>query len=331
MKALALLSGGLDSILAVKVAQEAGVEVEAINFIIPFLQSPDQNGAGNAASAAKQLQIKLHYHICGADYLQIIEHPGHGYGKRMNPCLDCRIYTFKTAAQKMQEIGASFLITGEVFAQRPNSQRLDALDITARDAGLKDLIVRPLSAKLLRETLPEMNGWINRAKLMDIKGRGRTKQIALAARYGVTDYPSPAGGCLLTNEEYSLKVKDLLEHDPKLSMESIHLLRLGRHLRLSPTVKIIIGKDQAENEAIKEAAASENLILELMDYPGPVTLYIGPPEEASIHLAAAMTGGYGNVPEGAEVKVGVVGARRRELLVKPISRPEMRQYFVYKV
>lgn len=331
MKALALLSGGLDSILAVKVAQEAGVEVEAINFIIPFLQSPDQNGVGNAASAAKQLQIKLHYHICGADYLQIIEHPGHGYGKRMNPCLDCRIYTFKTAAQKMQEIGASFLITGEVFDQRPNSQRLDALDITARDAGLKDLIVRPLSAKLLRETLPEMNGWINRAKLLDIKGRGRSRQIALAVRYGITDYPSPAGGCLLTNEEYSLKVKDLLEHDPKLSMECVHLLRLGRHLRLSPTVKIIIGKDQDENEAIKEAAAPENLTLELMDYPGPVTLYIGPPEEESIHLAAAMTGGYGNVPEGAEVKVSVAGAHRRELWVKPMSRPEMRQYFVYKV
>jgi tRNA-specific 2-thiouridylase len=331
MKALALLSGGLDSILAIKVAQEAGVEVEAINFIIPFLQSPDQKGVGNAANAAKQLQIKLHYHICGADYLQIIEHPWHGYGKRMNPCLDCRIYTFKTAAQKMREIGASFLITGEVFDQRPNSQRLDALDITARDAGLKDLIVRPLSAKLLRETLPEINGWINRAKLLDIKGRGRSRQIALAARYGITDYPSPAGGCLLTNEEYSLKVKDLLKHNPKLSMESVHLLRLGRHLRLSPTVKIIIGKDQAENEAIKGAAAPENLILELMDYPGPVTLYIGPPEEESIHLAAAMTGGYGNAPEGAEVKVGVVGAHRRELWVKPLSRPEMRPYFVYKV
>ncbi len=331
MKALALLSGGLDSILAVKVAQEAGVEVEAINFIIPFLQSPDQNGVGNAASAAKQLQIKLHYHVCSADYLQIIEHPGHGYGKRMNPCLDCRIYTFKTAAQKMQEIGASFLITGEVFDQRPNSQRLDALDITARDAGFKDLIVRPLSAKLLRETLPEMNGWINRAKLLDIKGRGRSRQIALAAHYGITDYPSPGGGCLLTNEEYSLKVKDLLEHDPKLFMDSVHLLRLGRHLRLSPKVKIIIGKDQVENEAIKRAAAPENLILELMDYPGPVTLYIGPPEEGSIHLAAAMTGGYGKVPEGVEVKVGIAGTHRHELWVKPMSRPEMRQYFVYKV
>ncbi len=331
MKALALLSGGLDSILAVKVAQEAGVEVEAINFIIPFLQSPDQNGVGNAASAAKQLQIKLHYHVCGADYLQIIEHPGHGYGKRMNPCLDCRIYTFKTAAQKMQEIGAAFLITGEVYDQRPNSQRLDALDITARDAGFKDLIVRPLSAKLLRETLPEMNRWINRAKLLDIKGRGRSRQIALAAHYGITDYPSPGGGCLLTNEEYSLKVKDLLEHDLKLSMGSVHLLRLGRHLRLSPKVKIIIGKDQAENEALKRAAAPENLILELIDYPGPVTLYIGPPEEESIHLAAAMTGGYGNVPEGAEVKVGIAGTHRHELWVKPMSRPEMRRYFVYKV
>lgn len=331
MKALALLSGGLDSILAIKVAQEAGVEVEAINFIIPFLQSPDRNGVGNAANAAKQLNVKLHYHICGDDYLQMIENPNHGYGKRMNPCLDCRIYTFKTAAQKIREIGASFLITGEVLDQRPNSQRLDALDITVRDAGLKDLIVRPLSAKLLRETLPEKQGWINRDKLLDIKGRGRNRQIELAAKYGISDYPSPAGGCLLTNEEYSLKVKDLIEHKIKLSSHSINLLRLGRHLRLSTNVKIVIGKDQTENELIQKAALHSDILLELADFAGPITLYMGPIEDSDLDLAAAMTAGYGNVPDGENVRVNVSGAVYKEILVKPMPREEIRKYFMYKV
>jgi tRNA U34 2-thiouridine synthase MnmA/TrmU len=331
MKALALLSGGLDSILAIKVAQEAGVEVEAINFIIPFVQSPDQNGVGKAANASKQLNVKLHYHICDEDYLQMIENPNHGYGKRMNPCLDCRIYTFKTAAQKMREIGASFLITGEVFDQRPNSQRLDALDITARDAGLKDLIVRPLSAKLLRETLPERQGWINREKLLDIKGRGRTRQIALAAHYGITDYPSPAGGCLLTNEEYSLKVKDLIKHQVKLSIHSVNLLRLGRHLRLSPNARIVIGKDQTENELIQKAALPADILLELTDFAGPIALYMGTIEASDLDLAAAMTAGYGNVPDDEKVRVNVRGAINKEILVKPMPREEMRKYFVYKV
>ncbi|HBF38879.1 MAG TPA: hypothetical protein DDW50_16360 [Firmicutes bacterium] len=331
MKALALLSGGLDSILAVKVVQNAGIEVEAIHFIIPFLQTPDHNGTGHAANAAKQLNIPLHYHPCGEDYLQMIEQPQHGYGKRMNPCIDCRIYTFKIAAQKMREIGASFLITGEVCDQRPNSQRLDALDITARDAGLKDLVVRPLSAKLLRETIPEREGWIDRDKLLDMKGRGRNPQMALAAQYGITDYPSPAGGCLLTNEEYSLKVKDLLDHKNKLSMHSVGLLRLGRHLRLSPDAKIIVGKDEVENENIQKAATAGDQILELVDYAGPVTLLLGTPEESSLHLAAAITAGYGHIPEGVTVKVNVRGTAERELLVKPLSRDEIRPYFVYKV
>jgi tRNA U34 2-thiouridine synthase MnmA/TrmU len=222
MKALALLSGGLDSTLAIKVVQEAGIEVEAINFTSPFCRcSGASGGCGAATNAAKTLNVKLHYHPCGEDYLRIVEKPPHGYGKRLNPCLDCRIHKFKIAKEKMDEIGASFLLTGEVIDQRPNSQRRDALDIVERDSGLRGYILRPLCAKHLRPTIPEENGWIDRTKLLDIKGRGRTQQIDLAEEYGITDYPCPAGGCLLTNEEYSLKVKDLLAHDEKLSMHSI--------------------------------------------------------------------------------------------------------------
>jgi tRNA-specific 2-thiouridylase len=337
MKALALLSGGLDSILAAKVVQEAGIEVEAIHFLIPFIQTPDNptgegEGTGKVANAAKQLNIKLHYYPCGEDYLQMIQKPDHGYGKRMNPCLDCRIYTFKLAAQKMAEIGAAFLISGEVIDQRPNSQRSDALDITSRDAGLKGLVLRPLSAQLLRPTIPEEQGWIDRSRLLGIKGRGRNEQIHLAAKYGITHYPSPAGGCLLTNQEYSLKVKDLLEHKINLTMDTIQLLRIGRHLRLSPEVKIIVGKDHTENETLKKLTATNHILLELADFAGPITMVIGTPKEDMLRLAAAITAGYGSqVPAGSEIKVNVSGTVNTELFVKSLSREAIRDYFIYAV
>jgi tRNA-specific 2-thiouridylase len=332
MKALALLSGGLDSTLAIKVVQDAGIEVEAINFTSPFCRcSGASGGCGAAANAAKQLDIHLHYQACGEEYLRIVEKPPHGYGKRLNPCLDCRIHKFKLAKTKMDDIGAAFLITGEVIDQRPNSQRRDALDIVERDSGLRGYILRPLCAKHLRPTIPEERGWIDRGRLLDIKGRGRTQQIDLAEEYGIKDYPCPAGGCLLTNEEYSLKVKDLLEHDGKLTMRSIHLLRFGRHLRLSPDIKIIVGKDQAENEALTKTAAPEDILLELADFAGPVTLYAGVPEEKLLNLAAAITAGYGHIPNDTEIKVHVTGGVKRQLFVKPMSRGEMKPYFVYKV
>lgn len=333
MKALALLSGGLDSTLAIKVVQEAGIEVEAINFTSPFCRcSGASGGCSAAANAAKQLGIKLHYRQCGEEYLRIVENPPHGYGKRMNPCLDCRIHKFKLAKTKMDEIGAAFLLTGEVIDQRPNSQRRDALDIVERDSGLRGYILRPLSAKHLRPTIPEEKGWIDRNKLLSIKGRGRSQQIGLAEEYGIKDYPCPAGGCLLTNEEYSLKVKDLLEHEGKLAPRSINLLRFGRLLRLNPYTKIIIGKDQTENEALTKAAAPEDTLLELADFAGPVTLFIGTPEEPLINYAAAITAGYGSqVPGDVEVKVNISGGLNKEISVKPLSREEIRKYFIYKV
>ena len=286
MKALALLSGGLDSTLAIKVVQDAGIEVEALNFTSPFCRCSGASGTCSAAAnAAKQLNVKLHYRQCGEEYLRIVEKPPHGYGKRLNPCLDCRIHKFILAKEKMDEIGASFLFTGEVLDQRPNSQRRDALDIVERDSGLRGYILRPLCAQHLRPTIAEENGWIDRNKLLAFKGRGRSPQIDLAEEFGITDYPCPAGGCLLTNEEYSLKVKDLLEFEGRLTMRSINLLRYGRHLRLSPTAKIIIGKDQPENEALRNTATPETILLELADFAGPITMYIGTPEESLDQLS----------------------------------------------
>ena len=332
MKALALLSGGLDSTLAVKIVQEAGIKVEAINFTSPFCRcSGAEGGCGAAATAAAQLGIKLHYQKCGEEYLRIVENPPHGYGKRMNPCLDCRILKFKLAKQKMDEIGASFLITGEVLDQRPNSQRRDAMDIVERDAGLRGLILRPLCAKHLRPTIPEEKGWIDRNKLLDIKGRGRRQQMDIADSYGL-DYPCPGGGCLLTYEEYGQKIHDLIEHDGRLNMRSINLLRFGRHLRLSPQAKLIIGKDEHENGQLTRLAEPDDYLLETENYAGPISLYVGPKDESLLKQAAAMTAGYSNAPGETEVTVSL---RHNEELttisVKPLPRSETRNYFIYHV
>jgi hypothetical protein len=262
----------------------------------------------------------------------MIENPRHGYGKRLNPCLDCRIYKFQTAALKMAEIGASFLVTGEVYDQRPNSQRRDAMDITARDAGLKGMVLRPLSAKHLQPTIPEIEGWIDRNKLLDIKGRGRTQQIELAAKYGLTGYPSPTGGCLLTCEEYSRKVADLIKFDGGLTLKSVELLRFGRHLRLSPNVKIIVGKDQAENEILRNLATPEGITLELADINGPTTLYLGPEDQETLKLAAAITAGFSKAPMAERARLLVKkGEEVMELWALPLGREKSKGYYVYQV
>jgi tRNA-specific 2-thiouridylase len=332
MKALALLSGGLDSTLAIKVIQDLGIEVEAINFTSPFCRcSGAGSGCSAAANAARQLDVKLHYYRCGEDYLRLIEAPPHGYGKRMNPCLDCRIYKFKLAKEKMDQIGASFLITGEVIDQRPNSQRRDALDIVERDSGLRGYILRPLCARHLRPTIPEENGWVERVKLLDIRGRGRRRQMDLAESFGIADYPCPAGGCLLTCEEYSLKIRDLLQYEKSLTPHSISLLQYGRQLRLSPQIKIIVGKDEVENSKLRSAAAPPEFLLETAEHPGPVTLYCGPPEPGLLKLAAAITAGYSSVPENSRVKVNIEsnGILQSVISVVPLPRAAIRPYFIY--
>ncbi len=332
MKALALLSGGLDSILAVKVAQEAGIEVEGMHLLIPFIQAEkNQKSAQAAKSAAQQLGIKLHLVECDAAYLELIKNPTYGYGKRMNPCLDCRIYQFQKAGELMSQIGASFLITGEVFNQRPNSQRRDAMDITVRDAHLKGLILRPLSAKLLTPTIPEEKGWIDREKLLDIKGRSRNRQFALAQKYQITDFPAPTGGCLVTYQEYSQKLADLLEHKGELSFRNVELLKHGRHLRLDPETKIIIGKNEKENLQLEALANDSEYLLKATTLAGPITLYQGDYHQKLLELAGEITAGYAKGHETSPTTLVTLmkkGTVIQEFQVRPLAKEESRRYFI---
>ena len=209
MRAVALLSGGLDSLLAIKVMLEQGVEVEALNFVSVFCTcTPKSSSCSAARSAVRQLGVPLKALNTSKQFLEVVKSPKHGYGRNLNPCLDCRILMFRQARTYLRKTGASFVITGEVLGERPMSQRREAMKLIEAEAGLEGLVVRPLSAALLEPTIPEQKGWIDRSRLLKIRGRSRKPQIELARTYGLTDYPCPAGGCLLTDAGFAGRMMD---------------------------------------------------------------------------------------------------------------------------
>ncbi len=268
-KGLILLSGGLDSTLAARVMLEQGIELEAINFSLTF-----HTTAGWAKKVAERLGIKYRSIDITKDYLDILKNPKHGYGKNINPCIDCRIYMLKKAKVLMGEIGASFVVTGEVLGERPMSQHNRAINVIEKESGLKGLIVRPLSAKLLEPSIPEQEGVVDREKLLDIQGRSRKPQMSLADKYKIGDYPAPAGGCLLTDENFTNRLKDLMAND-KFTIENIELLKLGRHFRIGKKLKFIVGRNEAENKTILEMAKAGDIVFEPKIVPGPTGILQG--------------------------------------------------------
>ncbi len=286
MKALALLSGGLDSTLAVKLIQKQGIDVVAVNFASLFhVYGKDER---SAAEVAEQLKVPLKIITLGEDYLEMLRNPKYGYGKNMNPCIDCRIFMLEKAKKYAEEVGASFIFTGEVLNERPMSQNKRALRRIEKEAGLEGKILRPLSAKLLPETEAERKGLIDRQKLLDIRGRSRKKQIELAKELGVKDFPCPAGGCLLTYKEFALKVKDLFEHKKKVETRDVSLLKIGRHFRFREN-KIIVGRNESENKQLEKIKGKNDYLFEVPDCGSPITLLQGPKTKEALKKAAALT------------------------------------------
>jgi len=273
MKAIALLSGGLDSSLAIKLIKDQGIDVIALNFTSPFCTCTSKNSECSAAAkAAKELGVPLKVIPKGLDYFKLVESPKFGYGSNMNPCIDCRIYIFKKAKEVMVDEGASFLISGEVVGQRPMSQRRDTLKLIEKEAGVEDILIRPLSAKLLPPTLPERMGWIDREKLLGISGRGRKEQISIAKVNNI-DYPCPAGGCLLTDRFIANRVKDLFTYKKDYTIEDIKLLKIGRHIRISEHLKIIVGRDEEECVKLSYSFnAEKDVIIYCIKPKGPTVL-----------------------------------------------------------
>jgi len=301
-KAVALLSGGLDSTLAVKVMLEQGIDITAINFKTPFCCCNRKNGCGNEAlRVAKEFGIPVKLIYVDLEYIERVRNPKFGYGKNMNPCLDCRIFMHMKAAEFMEEIGATFLMTGEVLGQRPMSQRRDAMNLIDRESGLKGRILRPLSAGVLEPTLPEEAGVVDRDRLLSITGRGRKEQIALAEEFSIKDYPCPAGGCLLTDANYAVKLKDLFRHSKTLRMEEVRLLRAGRHLRIHPDLKVIVGRDEKENHTLTQLAAGRFPIFLPEDFTGPSCVAIGTVDSEAKKIIPRILTRYAHVDGNATI------------------------------
>ena len=288
MKALALLSGGLDSTLAVKLILDQGINVVAINFVSPFCLC--KRGGCGAPEVAKQLGVQLKMISIGQEYLNIVRRPKHGYGKNMNPCLDCRILMLKKAKKYAREIGASFIFTGEVLNQRPMSQRYETLMLIEKEAGLKGQILRPLSAKLLPETLAEKKQLIKREKLLGMCGRSRKSQLNLIKQIEI-DCPCPSGGCLLTEKEFAARLRDLFENKKRITLSDVKLLRIGRHFRFEKS-KIIVGRNEMENKALLSLKSQADYRFEILKCGSPVTVLCGQKTRGTIAKAAALTAYY---------------------------------------
>ncbi|MBW2077435.1 MAG: tRNA 4-thiouridine(8) synthase ThiI [Deltaproteobacteria bacterium] len=297
IKALALFSGGLDSILAVRLIEEQGIDMRGICFESPFFS------AQKARQSAHYIGIPLMVMDITERMLPIVLNPRHGYGKGMNPCIDCHALMFRVAGEMLKEEGARFMISGEVLGQRPMSQNLRSLSIISRESGFDGLILRPLSAKRLPETLAESQGWVNRERLLELSGRSRKPQIELAKGYGVEQYPSPAGGCLLTDVVFSRRLKDLITKNPGFSRPDLELLKQGRHFRISEGTKIVVGRNKRENEAIISLTRREDTLLTVELFPGPTTLVIGDSPLEELEVAAAITVSYSDAPLHQPVNV----------------------------
>jgi tRNA U34 2-thiouridine synthase MnmA/TrmU len=318
MKALSLFSGGLDSLLTVKLIQLQGIKVEGITFSSAFF------GNEKAIEGAKQLGIKLHIVKLGKAYVSIIRRPKFGYGSAMNPCIDCKIFMLKEAKKYAKKIGAKFIFTGEVLDQRPKSQYHKALMIIAKEAGLENKMLRPLSAKLLPETEAEKKCWVDRNKLLGIKGRKREEQMKLAEKFKLK-YPSPAGGCLLCEKEFAVKLKDLFAHKNKTSSEEITLLKIGRHFRIGEN-KVVVGRNKEENEKLLKLKGKNDYFFEVPKIGSPTTILQGKKAENAIKLVASLTVRYSDSKEKEVLVRYGKGKLNKEIKVKQLTEEEIRSF-----
>ncbi|MBF0518973.1 MAG: hypothetical protein HQK92_04540 [Nitrospirae bacterium] len=323
-KAVALLSGGLDSTLAVLVLLRQNIEITAVTFQTYF--GCDASSVSSCGRPTFDLAAKFGFDVetitLGESFIDIVKNPRHGHGKNMNPCIDCRILMLKEALKLMHSIGADFLVTGEVLGQRPMSQRRECFPLIDRDAGVEGYVLRPLCAKLLKPTIAEDNGLVDRAQLYAMNGRTRKPQMALAEELGLTEYPAPAGGCLLTDPIYAHRLKELLHYAPDASIRDISLLQIGRHFRLTPTCKAVVGRNESENEKIELLINSDSVLFTVTDVGSPTTI-LGDKDNTVtadlIRLTASITARYSDAKKEKEVEVVYWGKINGKITVNPAN------------
>ncbi len=306
MKVLALFSGGLDSSLAIKVVQNQGIEVIALNFVSHFFGGRSER----IERSAKELGVQLEYILFKEEQLKVVESPVFGYGKNMNPCIDCHGLMLKIAGNLLETYNASFVITGEVLGQRPKSQVQTALGKVESLSEISGLVLRPLSAKLLPETIAEKNGWVDREKLFDFRGRNRKPQMALAKSLGLREYPNPGGGCRLTDPSYSNRLRLLKQNGFFTQPELLNLIRSARFLNLGKGKLVLVGRDAATNERLEQKAhLADRRLIAYTDQPGPTILGFGDLTSEEIQLMLDVFSLYSKVKGQAEQWVELNGKR----------------------
>jgi tRNA-specific 2-thiouridylase len=325
LRALSLFSGGLDSQLAVKIIQEQGIEVIGLHFTTPFF-----GGSLEISKAASDLGIEFREIDISEDYIpRVLLNPVYGYGKNFNPCIDCHAYMLNWAGKLMKEYEASFIITGEVVGQRPMSQNRSALNAVDKLSGYKGLVLRPLSARLLEESIPEKEGWVDREQLLDINGRGRIRQMELAEKYQLKDYPSPGGGCLLTEVNFARRLRHLLKYVSAPSPREMQVLRLGRHFYLRDGVLLVVGRNKSENERLANLNMDDDVLLKVADRPGPLALIRAmhnnlKPED--LKLAASIVARYSDAKNEKQARIKVFSEKNDSMdimLIKPLAAEEV--------
>jgi tRNA-specific 2-thiouridylase len=317
VRALGLCSGGLDSMMSGLVLRQQGIEVEWVSFETPFFN------AAKACKAADMTGIPLTVRPIYDVYIKMLKTPPAGYGKYMNPCMDCHTLMFKLAGEMMPEGHFDFLFSGEVLGQRPMSQNKQALGYVAKHSGHKGYILRPLSAQNLPETIPEKEGLVDREQLLDIAGRGRKRQMELAKKFGITDYPAPAGGCLLTDKNYSIRLREIFEHQDTCTEEELHLLKYGRHFRLNPENKLIVGRAEKDNEQIlKYHNPATDTVIDVKDYASPIGLVPQNAPDKVVLLAASICTGYSKAPKLSPVDVVITSAKKNKTIQVIAIQPD---------
>jgi len=291
MKAIALISGGLDSILAARIIKEQGIGVLPLNFKIPFCQRKKQASQDNDINSLvkRSLGQELKVVDISSEFLELVLKPRHGFGSNMNPCIDCKIFMLKKAKELLRFFDAQFVVTGEVLGQRPMSQHRRALDTIEKESGLDGLLLRPLCAGVLAETRPEKEGWVKRDRLFKFSGRSRRPQMDLAREFSIDNYPNASGGCLLTDPRFSNKLRDLISHQA-LNLEDVGLLKIGRHFRLSEKAKLIVGRDEEEDRELElSARGNDYIFMPNPELAGPTCLGRGEFDNDLIQLSLQIT------------------------------------------
>ncbi len=296
IKALALISGGLDSLLAAKLIKEQGVEVIGLHFKIPFCKI-------DIKKSFPDIGIKIIEVNLNNEFLEVIKNPHHGFGSNMNPCIDCKILMFAKARGMLSKLGASFIITGEVLGQRPMSQNKQALKLIKRKSGLDDLLLRPLSAKFFPESVAERQGWVKRDKLLGFNGRRRNPQMKLAEELRITKYANPAGGCLLTDPCFSKRLEELFAHK-ELNLDNLELLKIGRHFRISKDTRFVVSRNESENNQLMRLAKPGDYLFHAQnDLAGPISLSRGLADLKLLALCAQITAAYSDTAEASAIDV----------------------------